>query len=262
MIWLRSLAFQIAFYLWTAILAVVFLPVLLAPPRWMMRCGTFWSRGVLCALRWCAGLDHEVRGYENLPRGPMLIAMKHQSAWDTFAVPVIFRDPAVVIKRELGWIPIYGWYALKAGMIPVDRSGRASALKSMVAASEKALALGRPVLIFPEGTRSAVGERVPYHPGVMALYRQLDAPLVPVAVNSGLFWKRRGFLRHPGRITLEILPPIAPGGERRAVLAELERRIEDATARLVAGPAAEDKPVENFPAGSGDKAKKLTRPTT
>lgn len=245
MIWLRSLLFQIAFYLWTAALALPFLPLLLAPPFWMMRCGTFWSKGVLWLLRVCAGLDYEVLGREHLPQGPMLIAMKHQSAWDTFAVPVMFRDPAMVIKRELGFIPIYGWYALKAGMIPVDRSGRASALKSMVAASEKALAQGRPVFIFPEGTRTAVGQHAAYQPGVAALYRQLDVPLVPVAVNSGVFWRRRSLLRRPGRITVEILPAIAPGGERRAVLAELERRIETATARLVAAAVHEDKAVES-----------------
>jgi 1-acyl-sn-glycerol-3-phosphate acyltransferase len=252
MIWLRSLLFQIAFYLWTAALALPFLPLLLAPPLWMMRCGTFWSKGVLWLLRCCAGLDHEVLGRERLPQGPVLIAMKHQSAWDTFAVPVIFRDPAMVIKRELGWIPIYGWYALKAGMIPIDRAARASALKSMVAASAKALAEGRPVFIFPEGTRTPVGVRIPYQPGVVALYRQLGVPLVPVAVNSGVFWGRRRFLRRPGRITVEILPAIAPGGERHAVLVELERRIETATARLVTTATSGDKTVESVGAPQGE----------
>jgi len=246
-IWLRSLLFQAAFYLWTAALSLPFLPLLLAPPLWMMRCGTFWSRGTLLLLRLCAGLDYRVVGRECLPAGPVLIAMKHQSAWDTFAAPVIFRNPAMIIKRELGWIPIYGWYALKAGMIPVDRAGRASALKAMVEASAKALAHGRPVFIFPEGTRSAVGEHSPYQPGVAALYYRLGVPLVPVAVNSGVFWGRRSLLRRPGRITVEILPAIPPGGERRAVLAELERRIEAAAARLVAMAArpSGDKAVES-----------------
>ncbi|HKT16700.1 MAG TPA: lysophospholipid acyltransferase family protein [Stellaceae bacterium] len=247
MIWLRSLLFHAAFYLWTAALALPFLPLLLAPPLWMMRCGTVWSRGTLLLLRLCTGLDYRVVGRERLPAGPVLIAMKHQSAWDTFAAPVIFRNPVMVIKRELGWIPIYGWYALKAGMIPVDRMGRASALKAMVEASARALERGRPVLIFPEGTRSAVGEHHPYQPGVAALYQRLGVPLVPVAVDSGVFWARRSLLRRPGRITVEILPAIAPGGERRAVLAELECRIEAATARLVAAAQqpAGDKVVES-----------------
>jgi 1-acyl-sn-glycerol-3-phosphate acyltransferase len=183
--------------------------------------------------------------------------MKHQSAWDTLAVPVIFRDPVIVIKRELGWIPIYGWFARKAGMIPIDRGGGAQALKRMLAAAERAASQGRPILIFPEGTRTAVGERRPYHPGVAALYRQLGLPLVPVALDSGLFWGRREFLKRPGRITVEILPPIPPGRDRRAVIGELEQAIEGATARLVAaaqGPAG-DKPVDGAaPRHGGSRA--------
>ncbi len=232
MIVLRSLVFQVAFYLWTAALALPGLPLLLAPPSWMMRYGSFWSRGILWLLAVIVGLDHEVRGAEHLPPGPMLIAMKHQSAWDTFAAPVVFRNPAMVMKRDLGWIPFYGWYSVKAGMIPIDRSGGARALKAMVTAGRRALAQGRPVLIFPEGTRTAPGVHLPYHPGVAALYRQLGVALVPVAVNSGRFWGRRHFLKRPGRIVVEILPAIPAGGERRAVMAELEARIEAATARL------------------------------
>ena len=174
----------------------------------MARFGTFWSAGTLVLLRWCVGLDHEVRGRENLPDGPVIIAMKHQSAWDTLAAPVIFARPAIVIKRELGFVPFYGWYALKAGMIPIDRGAGATALRRMIAAAERAKAAGRPIFIFPEGTRTAVGERRPYQPGVAALYRQLGMPLVPVAVNSGLFWGRRRFLKRPGRIVVEILPPM------------------------------------------------------
>jgi 1-acyl-sn-glycerol-3-phosphate acyltransferase len=234
LILLRSLIFQILFYLWTTLCAFLGLPFMLAPRLWMMRFGTEWSRVTLWLLRVATGLDHEIRGHEHLPAGPMLIAMKHQSAWDTFAVPVLFPRPAMVIKRELGFVPFYGWYALKAGMIPVDRGGGSKALLRMVAACKAALAQQRPILIFPEGTRSAVGAPVKYQTGVAALYSALNVPLVPVAVNSGLFWGRRAFLKRPGRIVVEILPAIAPGGERRAVLAKLEARIEVATARLVA----------------------------
>jgi 1-acyl-sn-glycerol-3-phosphate acyltransferase len=234
MILLRSLLFQAALYAWTGILGLLYLPLLLGPSAWAMRCGSFWSAGVLKLAAWCVRLDYEVRGRANLPAGPAIIAMKHQSAWDTFAVPVVFSRPAMVIKRELGFVPLYGWYALKAGMIPVDRGAGAKALRRLVAAAERAVAAGRPVFIFPEGTRTAVGARPVYQSGVAALYRQLGLPLVPVAVNSGLFWGRREFAKRPGRIVVEILPAIPPGLDRREALRRLESAIEEATARLIA----------------------------
>ena len=233
MIALRSLAFNLALYLFTAPMAIFGLPVMLMPRRWAAIFGAAWAAGVLKILGWCTGLTHEVRGRENLPDGAAIIAMKHQSAWDTFALTVIFDDPAIVLKKELMLVPFYGWYLWKAGMIAIDRSAGASALRTMVAAAQRAVSAGRPIVIFPEGTRTAVGSRRPYQPGVAALYRQLDAPLVPVAVNSGLYWARRAFTKRPGRIIVEILPAIPPGRERRAVMAELEERIEAATARLV-----------------------------
>jgi 1-acyl-sn-glycerol-3-phosphate acyltransferase len=234
LIFLRSLAFQLLFYAWTLICAVLGAPFMFTPGLWMMRFGTEWSRVTLWLLRVTVGLTHEVRGREHLPSGPALIAMKHQSAWDTFAAPILFPLAAMVIKRELGYLPFYGWYALKAGMIPIDRKGGAKTLKRMVAACQARMAQHRSIMIFPEGTRSAVGVKVRYQPGVAALYSGLGVPLVPVAVNSGLFWERRAFTKRAGKIIVEILPAIAPGTERRAALAELQERIEQATARLVA----------------------------
>ncbi|MGO8919962.1 MAG: lysophospholipid acyltransferase family protein [Stellaceae bacterium] len=234
MILLRSLVFNLALYLFTAIEAIAGLPVLLLPRRQACRFGCAWAGAVLRLCAVTVGLSHELRGRENLPRGPVIIAMKHQSAWDTFAVAVLFSDPAIVLKQELMWIPFYGWYLRKAGMIAIDRKAGAPALRKLGAAAGRAAALGRPIVIFPEGTRTAPGTRRPYQPGVAALYRQLGLPLVPVAVNSGVFWGRRSFIKRPGRIVVEILPPIAPGGERKAVMAALEERIETATERLVA----------------------------
>jgi len=231
---LRSLLFQLVFLLWTAGLGIVALPLLLAPRRIVMRFGTFWSRGSFALLKVFAGLGYELRGRENLPQGPAIIAMKHQSAWDAFAAPILFDDPAVVIKRELGWLPFYGWYAVKAGSITIDRGAGTRALKRMIAAAQRVKAEGRPIMIFPQGTRSAVGEKKPYLPGVAALYRQLDLPLVPVAVNSGLFWRRRSLMRRPGTILVEILPLIPPGLARDEMMRRLESAIETATDRLVA----------------------------
>jgi 1-acyl-sn-glycerol-3-phosphate acyltransferase len=232
--YLRALVFNLAFYLWTALYGLVGLPVLLLPRRQIMAFGTGWSKGCLKLAEWIVGLSWEIRGREHLPKGAAIIAMKHQSAWDTLVLPAAFKDAAIVVKRELLLIPVYGWFAGSAGAIGIDRKAGATALRRMIASAERAAAEGRPIAIFPEGTRVAVGARRPYHPGVAALYKQLGLPLVPVAVNSGLFWGRRAFLKRPGRIIVEILPPIPPGLDRRAALAELERRIETATDALVA----------------------------
>ncbi len=234
MIALRSLVFNVGFYLWTLVIGLYGAPLLLGPARSVMAFGRLWAAGTLGLLAWTVGLRHEIRGTEHLPHGAAIIALKHQSAWDTIILPVLFAHPAIVIKHELAWLPIYGWYAVRAGGIPVDRGAGASALKRMLARARKAAASGRPIAIFPEGTRTAVGARRPYHPGVAALYTQLNLPLVPVAVNSGVFWSRRSFRKYPGRIVLEFLPAIPPGQPRRKVMKELETRIEAATARLVA----------------------------
>ena len=229
---LRALLFNLGFFVLTLLMGIVALPMLLAPRWQVMRFGRFWAWCVLALLKAIVGLDGEVRGRENLPAGASLIAMKHQSAWDTLILPVVLGDPAVVLKRELLWLPLYGWYAARAGSIAIDRKGGAGALRRMVAAARRAAAMGRPIVIFPEGTRVAPGGQLPYQPGVAALYQALQLPLVPAAVNSGLFWGRRAFLKRRGHIVLEFLPPILPGLPRRELMAVLETRIEEATAAL------------------------------
>jgi 1-acyl-sn-glycerol-3-phosphate acyltransferase len=232
MSWLRAFLFNIAFFGVTALLGVAALPLLLAPRRAVMEFGRFWARCVLVLAKAIVGLDGEIRGLEHLPRGACLIAMKHQSAWDALILPIVLGDPAVVIKRELLWLPFYGWYAGRAGSIAIDRRGGAGALRHMVAAARQAAAAGRPVVIFPEGTRTAPGQRLAYQPGVAALYQALGLPVVPAAVNSGLFWGRRSFVKRPGRITLAFLEPIPPGLPRRQLMSELESRIEAGTSAL------------------------------
>jgi len=160
-------------------------------------------------------------------------------------LPVLFGDIAVVIKRELLFVPLYGWYVRRAGAIAVDRRGGAGALKRMLADAQEAAKEGRRIAIFPEGTRTAIGARPPYHPGVAALYGKLGLPLVPVAVNSGLYWGRRSFVKRPGRIVLSFLDPIPPGLPRHEVMAELETRIETATAALEAEGLAAYRPGGN-----------------
>ena len=233
MSWVRALAFNFAVFAWTAILGVIGLPLLLAPRSVTMRFGRFWASSVLGLLKVIVGLDHEIRGLDCIPRGGCIIAMKHQSAWDTLILPVVLRDPAPVLKRELLLLPIYGWYAARTGPIAINRKAGGAALRRMVAAARSTAASGRPIVIFPEGTRVAPGERRPYQPGVAALYQTLALPLVPAAVNSGLYWGRRSFVKRPGRIVLEFLDPIPPGRPRDRLMAELEQRIETATVALL-----------------------------
>lgn len=231
---LRSLIFQVWFWLYTIPMNLVWLPAL-AMPRPIVRQGMeWWCQLTLWGLRVFAGVTYEVRGREHLPEAPCLIAAKHQSMWETIAVNVILSDPAVVIKRELTRIPFYGWYIQKQGSIVVDRDAHASALKKMVADAKDRLGAGRHVVIFPEGTRKNPGDSPDYKPGVAALYGQLGVPCVPVALNSGLHWLRSGPWRRQGVIVVQILPAIPPGLKRQAFMDELENRIETATNELLA----------------------------
>ena len=233
MSWARSLAFNFALFAWTAALCVLGLPLLLAPRTATIRLGRFWASRILDFLKTTVGIHHDIRGLDRIPRDGCIIAMKHQSAWDTLIIPVVLRDPVFVLKRELLLVPFFGWYLARAGSIAIDRKARAGALRRMLAEAQPAAAAGRSIVIFPEGTRVAPGERRPYQPGVAALYQALALPVVPAAVNSGLFWGRRSFIKHPGRITLEFLDPIPPGWPRAQLMAELEQRIETATDVLV-----------------------------
>jgi 1-acyl-sn-glycerol-3-phosphate acyltransferase len=230
----RSLFFDVTFYLWTFLISVISLPALVASQRATIWISELWTAVSLLLLQRIVGLSHEVRGRDNLPNGAAIVAIKHQSAWDTVVLWSLLENPAIVLKRSLTIIPVFGWYMRRGGAIAIDRAAGAKALKAMVAAARLAAAEGRPIAIFPEGTRTPVGVRQRYQPGVAALYMHLGLPIVPIALNSGLFWGRRSFVKRPGRILVKILPPIEPGLNRHHVMAELERRIEQATATLVA----------------------------
>ena len=234
MTWLRSALFSLVALLWTSFLALLYLPLLLAPRQVMQRAAAFWCRGLIWLVGICCGLRWRLVGRDNLPAGAAVIAAKHQSAWDTLIFHVLVADPVFVLKRELLSVPLIGWYMRKGGSIPIDRAAGFRAIKAMLPAVDRALANGAQVIVFPEGTRTPPGQRRPYHPGIAAIYAHGGAPIVPVALNSGLYWRRRGFLKYPGLITLEVLPAMPSGMKRAAFMDELERRIEAATERLCA----------------------------
>ena len=235
MLLLRSIVFQIAFLLWSTLVALYgLIPLSLGNRQHLFSIGGIWSDGINLLLRWICNIQIRIEGQEHIPAGPAMIAAKHQSLWDTAIVLRLFRGPAIVMKQELLRIPIYGALCRAQGMIAVDRDGGAKALKQMLKDARAAAADGRKILIFPQGTRTLPGESAPYQPGVVALYRDLKLPVVPVALNSGFFWPKRGILRKPGTIVLRFLPPIPAGLDRDTFMAELETRIESANAALEA----------------------------
>lgn len=230
----RSLLFNVLFYVNMIVLMVVGLPTIALPYRFFHAILRTYARTSLWLLRTICGLKVEWRGREKLPRGACIVACKHQSVWETFALFVILDDPTYILKAELMWLPLFGWLARKARIIPIDRNARVAALARMTARARIEAARGRQIVIFPEGTRRAPDAAPRYMSGVAYLYSETGLPCVPVALNSGLFWPRRTMLRFPGTVLVEVLDPIAPGLDRAAFTARLKDVLEDATARLVA----------------------------
>lgn len=230
----RSLVFAIVFFVWSALVGVAMLPILLMGAPAMRRGCAWWIWTVIWLLRVICNIRWEVRGLEHIPDEPAIFASKHQSAWETLFFPAYFGNPAVVSKRELKFVPFYGLFAIRAGMIWVDRAAGPRALRPMIRGALDALKAGRNVIIFPQGTRTAPGQPYPYQPGAAALYVGTRAPYIPVALNSGLFWGRRSFIRNPGTIVVEFLEAMPRGLDRDAFLDELSQRIETATRRLEA----------------------------
>jgi len=230
----RSILFNALFYVNIIVRMLVALPTLLLPHRFILAVLRSYARSSLWLLRVVCGITVEWRGREKIPKGACIVACKHQSFWETFALFALLDDPTYVLKRELMWIPLFGWLARKARMIPIDRGTRATALARMAALARQEIARGRQIVIFPEGTRRPPGAAPHYLPGIAYLYAETGLSCVPVALNSGLFWPRRSLRRYPGTVLVEVLEPIAPGLDKRTFLRRLQSVVEEATTRLVA----------------------------
>jgi 1-acyl-sn-glycerol-3-phosphate acyltransferase len=215
------------------VMGVICAPSLLVPRSWVRAVFQLWLGLVLGGLKIICGVEYEVRGREHVPAGGALVASKHQSMFETLAFWAILEDPAIILKKELSYLPFFGWYAMKLKNIKVDRSAGSKALRDMLNQARDRAQESRQVVIFPQGTRLKPGEADSYKPGVAGLYSAMKVACVPVALNSGLYWPARGFTRTPGRIVIEFLPPIEPGLDKKAFLAELEHRIETASNALL-----------------------------
>ena len=230
----RSALFNIAAYLNFLIQAVLFAPLLILPERYIWPVARFWARSTLWLHSTICGIDDEIRGAENIPSGGFLVAAKHQSAWETLRLIELFPRPCFILKRELLWVPLFGWYLWRAGMIPVNRGKRSLALQAMSARAQQAIREGRQIIIFPEGTRRPPLAPPAYRYGVTRLYTELGVACLPVALNSGLFWPKRSFVHRKGTILLRCLPPIRAGLSAEQFSLALQSALEDATAELIA----------------------------
>lgn len=216
-----------------AVMGVVCAPALLGPRSWSKACLRVYLALVFGGLKAICGIDYEVRGLEHKPSGGALVASKHQSMFETLAFWKILDDPAIILKKELSYLPFFGWYAMKLKNIKVDRAAASKALRDMLKQARERAGQGRQVVIFPQGTRLEPGAEDTYKPGVAGLYAAMKVPCVPVALNSGLYWPPHGFVRRPGAIVIEFLPAIEAGLPRDQFMAELEARIETASKALL-----------------------------
>jgi 1-acyl-sn-glycerol-3-phosphate acyltransferase len=230
----RSVLYNVLFYLNLVVFLIAAIPTYWLPYRCIVEVAKAWGRTSTWLLRVICGTRVEITGIEKIPWGPLLVASKHQSTWETFGIIALFTDPAFILKRELLWLPLFGWFLWKGRMIPVDRGARAQALAGIARDAKACFADGRQIIIFPEGTRRPAGAEPSYKYGVVHLYAETGVPCLPVALNSGLFWPRRSMMRYPGTIRVEILDPIPPGLDKQTFAARLRETIEEATARLIA----------------------------
>jgi len=243
MLFLRSLAFNIAFYANLIVQMIFWTPIYFLLPRrkaWFIP--KFWAASSLWLHRVLAGARAEISGLENLPQGSYIIAPKHQSFWDTISFLPWIPDALYILKRELMWIPLFGWYVAKMRMIPIDRGSRAKALRQAVKIGRERMRENRQLIIYPEGTRRPPGAEPAYKYGIVELYSQLQVPVVPIAHVAGLYWPRRKFMRYPGVIRARFLPPIEPGLSREEFAARLIRETETACDELLLEAASGPNP--------------------
>ncbi|MCA3564069.1 MAG: 1-acyl-sn-glycerol-3-phosphate acyltransferase [Methylocystis sp.] len=235
MIVLRSLIFNIVFVINNILWFIFALPLLMLPRKMVfLKVLHPWCWTNLKLHSWICNVRMEFRGRENIPTGGFMVASKHQSAWETLALAMSFPEPRYILKQELMWVPLFGFYLMRTGQVPINRGSRTEAIAAMNKASQLALKEGGQLLIFPEGTRRPVGAAPAYKQGVAHMYETLNATVLPVAINAGVFWPRRTFLKYPGTIVMEFLPPIPPGLPKDVFFERLQDTIETATNRLVA----------------------------
>lgn len=225
----RSLLFYLLLGVWTIFMGIVCLPILILPPENLKKPSHLWIKGIFFLLRNICNITHEIQGEENIPSYSILVASKHQSAFETLALYYYLPQPIFIHKKQLFLIPIFGQYLKKTNMISIDRKGGASTIRLMLKKAKKKINMGFSIIIFPEGTRKKPGEKPDYKSGFIAIYKELGTEILPIAVNSGKFWPKDTFIKSPGHIIIKILPLIKANLKRKDVLIEVKEKIERAT---------------------------------
>ena len=237
MIFLRSILFNIFFYGFTAIACILLVPTLLLPRSTVLKVTKFYLDVVALIEKYILGLTYEVRGIEYQPKeGTYIAAAKHQSAYETLKLYHLFGDPTIVLKKELLRIPIFGVFLRKLDVIAIDRKNKEESIKAIIEGAKRMQKQNRPIVIFPQGTRvhvNATTKEKPYKGGIVKMYSQTDIPVIPLALNSGLFWGRNSFIKKPGKVVFEFLPAIEPGLPDKKVMKALEDRLEERSIALM-----------------------------
>lgn len=234
---IRSTLFNLAFFGITAVMALITLPATLMKREMTMRVVRLWVGTVYFLERHILCLDYEVRGWENVPQGQsFLLAAKHESAYETFKMHILFADPAIVLKKELTRVPLWGAFIRKSDPIAIDRSSVKQSIKSLISEVQRVKAQGRPIIVFPQGTRvkpTTTTKEKPYKSGIARMQEASGLPIVPMALNTGLFWPKMSWMKKPGTVVFEFLPPIPAGLSHDEVMKILEERLETASTKLI-----------------------------
>ena len=230
---IRSILFYILLGLWTIFMGLISIPFLILPSAYLVYPAKIWIKGIFLLLKFVCKITHEIKGYNNIISESMLIASKHQSAFETFALFYYLPNSIFIHKKQLYWIPIFGQYLLKSNMISIDRKGGAKTMRRMLRQTKEKAQKGYSIIIFPEGTRKKPGARPDYKSGFIGIYKEMGSKILPVALNSGKCWPKHTFLKKPGRITIKILPTIEANIEKNKILKNLEDIIEKETNRII-----------------------------
>tara|TARA_B100000427_G_C15515942_1_gene598193 strand:+ start:278 stop:931 length:654 start_codon:yes stop_codon:yes gene_type:complete len=214
-------------------MGIIHMPLLFISSKFLYQPVKIWIKGIFFLLEKIAKIKHEIRGLDNIPSSGVLIASKHQSAFETFALFYYLSKPIFIHKKQLFWIPIFGQYLKKINMISIDRNEGISAIRKILKIATNKISEGHSVIIFPEGTRTRPGQTPIYKSGFLGIYTESNCSIIPVALNSGHFWPKHSFIKQPGKIIIKILNPIPPKLEKTDVLKKIELVIEDETNKLL-----------------------------